>query len=93
MFVAVSQDKESKEETTPVESDGNSSDYFADDETSSCGSFEHEDAFTSNPEGKDEAEKGLTTKLFVYLTVIFHQSLIMLHLVCITADLRQGMYG
>ena len=83
MFVAVSQDKESKEETTPVESDGNSSDYFADDETSSCGSFEYEDAFTSNPEGKDEAEKGLTTKLFVYLTVtvVFHQSLIMLHLV------------
>lgn len=84
MFVAVSQDKESKEETTPVESDGNSSDYFADDEMSSCGSFEHEDAFTSNPEGKDEAEKGLTTNLFV----VFHQSLVMLHLVCITADLH-----
>ena len=75
LFVAVSQDKESKEETTSVESDGNSSDYFADTETS-CGSFEKDDVFTSNSEGKDATEKGLTTKLFVCLTVVFHQSLI-----------------
>ena len=76
LFVAVSQDKESTEETTPAESDGNSSDYFADTETSSCGSFEDNDVFTSNSEGKDAAEEGLAAKLFIYLTVVFHQSLI-----------------
>ena len=76
LFVAASHDKESKEETTPAESDDNSSDYFADDETSSCGSFEHDDEFTSNPEGNDAAEKGLTAKLFICLTVVFQQSLI-----------------
>ncbi|XP_015777834.1 PREDICTED: uncharacterized protein LOC107355766 isoform X1 [Acropora digitifera] len=61
LFVAASQDKESKEETTPAESDDNSSDYFADDETSCCESFEHDDEFTSNPEGKDAAEKDSPT--------------------------------
>ncbi|XP_067028202.1 uncharacterized protein [Acropora muricata] len=63
--VSASQDKESKKEKTPVENDDYSSnyfadyssDYFADDETSSCGLFEHDDEFTSNPEGKDPAEK------------------------------------
>ena len=75
LFVAAIQDKESKEETTPAESDDNSSDYFAiiNAETSSCGSFEHDDEFTSNPEGKDTAEKGLTAKLFICLTVVFQQ--------------------
>ena len=72
-FVAVSQDKESEEETTSVESDDNSSDYFADTETSSC---EEDDVFTSNSEGKDATDKGLTTKLFICLMVVFHQSLI-----------------
>ena len=67
LFVAVSQDKENKEETTPAESDGNSSDYFADAETSSCGSFKPNDVFISNSEGKDAAEKGLTAKLFICL--------------------------
>ena len=76
LFVAAIQDEESKEETTSVESDGNSSDYFADTETSSCGSFEEDDVFTSSSEGKDATERGLTTKLFVCLTVVFHQSLI-----------------
>ena len=78
LLVDVSQDEESKEETTPAESDDNSSDYFADAETSSCGSFEHDDVFTSNPEEKDAAEKGLTAQLFICLTVtvVFHQSLI-----------------
>ena len=77
-FVAVSQDKESEEETSSVESDDNSSDYFADTETSSCGSFEEDDVFTSNSKGKDATEKGLTTtgKLFICLMVVFHQSLI-----------------
>ena len=64
----------SKEETTPADSDDNSSDYFANSETSSCGSFEHDDEFTSNPEGKDTAEKGLTAKLFICLIVVFQQS-------------------
>ena len=92
MFVAASQDKESKGETTPAESDDNSSDYFANAETNSHGSlrndyfanaetssrasFEHDEEFTSNPEGKDAAEKGLTAKLFICLTVVFRQSLI-----------------
>lgn len=77
LFVAEKlQDKESKEETDPVESDGTSSDYFADDETSSSGLFENDYEFTSNPKGKDAAEKGLTAKLFICLTVVFHQSLI-----------------
>lgn len=58
--VSVSQDKESKEETTSVESDGSSSDYFADTETS-CGSFEKDDVFTSNSEGKDATEKDYPT--------------------------------
>ena len=75
LFAAVSQDKESKEETTPAESDDNSSDYFADTETSSCGSFEHDDVFTSSSEGKDAAEKGLTGKLFICLLVGFYQTL------------------
>lgn len=68
----------SQDETTPAESDDNSSDYFADAETSSCGSFEHDDVFTSNPEEKDAAEKGLTAQLFICFTVTFafHQSLI-----------------
>ena len=92
MFVAASQDKKSKGETTLAESDDNSSDYFANAErnshvslrndyfanaeTSSRASFEHDDEFTSNPEGKDVAEKGLTAKLFICLTVVFQQSLI-----------------
>ena len=76
MFVAASQDKKSKGETTPAESDDNSSDYFANAETSSRASFEHDEEFTSNPEGKDAAEKGLTAKLFICLTVVFQQSLI-----------------
>ena len=84
LFVAASQDKESKKEKTPVENDDYSSnhfadyssDYFVDDETSSCGLFEHDDEFNSNPEGKDAAEKGLTAKLFICLTVVFQQSLI-----------------
>ena len=67
LFVAASQDKESKEETSSVESDYNSSDYFADTETSSCGSSEDDDVFTSNSEGKDAVEKGLTVKLFICL--------------------------
>ena len=80
LSVDISQDEESKEETTPAESDDNSSDYFADAETSSCGSFEHDDVFTSNPEEKDATEKGLTAQLFICLTatVVFHQSLIAL---------------
>lgn len=76
LFVAAIQDEESEEETTSVESDGNSSDYFADTETSSCGSFEEDDVFSSSSEGKDATERGFTTKLFVCLTVVFHQSLI-----------------
>ena len=72
LFTAVSQDKESKQQKTPVENDDNSSDYFADAETSSCGSFEGNDVFTSNLEGKDAAEKGLTAKLFICLLVVFH---------------------
>ncbi|XP_015770042.1 PREDICTED: uncharacterized protein LOC107348498 isoform X3 [Acropora digitifera] len=59
--VSASQDKESKGETTPAESDDNSSDYFANAETSSRASFEHDEEFTSNPEGKDAAEKGGTS--------------------------------
>ncbi|XP_015755619.1 PREDICTED: uncharacterized protein LOC107335147 isoform X2 [Acropora digitifera] len=88
--VYVSQDEESKEETTPTESDDNSSDYFADAETSSCGSFEHDDVFTSNPEEKDAAEKGLTAQLFICLTVTFafHQSL-----PCGECKLRRGREG
>lgn len=78
LSVDVSQDEESKEEVTATESDGNSSDYFADAETSSCGSSGHDDVFTSNSEGKDAAKKGLKAQLFICLTVtvVFHQSLI-----------------
>lgn len=77
LSVDESQDDEGKEETTATESNGNSNDYFADAETS-CGSFEHDDVFTSNSEGKDAAEKGLVARLFICLTVtvVFHQSLI-----------------
>ena len=95
MFLAASQEKDSKEETTPAESDDNSSDYFADDETSSCGSLEKDDEFTSNPEGKDAAEKGLTAKLFICLNVVFQQSLIAsfdLHHCCSASGDRVGLW-
>ena len=71
LFVAVSQDRESEEETSSVESDDNSSDYFADTETSSCGSFEKDDVFTSNSEGKDATEKGLTTINFLFVLQLY----------------------
>jgi len=54
----VAQDKSSKQLKRASDSDDNASDYFADAETSSCGSFEV-DADWSDSEDKKSINKGV----------------------------------
>ena len=54
--LAVAQDQQSKHLS---ESDDNSSEYFADAETSSCGSFDLDDVYDTDSDSEESTEKGL----------------------------------
>ena len=57
--VAVAQDKSSKPLKQSRDNDDNLSEYFADAETSSCGSFDLDDIYHSDSDNKESTDKGL----------------------------------
>ena len=57
--VAVAQDKSNQQLKHLCESDDNSSEYFADAETSSCGSFDLDDISDTDSDSQESTEKGL----------------------------------
>ena len=57
--VAVAQDESSKPLKQSRDNDDNSSEYFADAETSSCGSLDLDDVYDSDSDNKESPDKGL----------------------------------
>ena len=57
--VAVAQDESSKPLKQSGDNEDNSSDYFADAETSSCGSFDLDGVYDSDSVNAESIDKGL----------------------------------